>query len=172
MRLLVLALIPLAFFGCRSSKIKVQQEKNWSNPEIHCNVPSITESITQEVGGSELTGNLGLENFCERMGNHFSSSNISASEAEKIYEMILLSGLTLDESFGMPDPNLPQSEARSIADLTNRISILKIDDTTFEIFFKKIGCGISFVWGRFVWPSDPKNLSISTLESWRASFPC
>jgi hypothetical protein len=172
MRLIIIALLPLAIISCRSSKVDVQQQKNWNNPEIFCDVPSITESINQEIGEAEINGNSSLAHFCRRMNDRFSTSNISVSEANKVYELLVLSGLTLDEQLGMPDPNLSQIKDNSISIFSNKIAILKIDDTTFEIFFKKTGCGVTFIWGRFEWPIQPENLSIITLESWRASFPC
>ncbi|MGE0077588.1 MAG: hypothetical protein AB7S48_06995 [Bacteroidales bacterium] len=143
----------------------------WINPTLNCDIPPIVTDIYTTSGESKETSKEGLILFCNRMNERFSKSKLSQSEAIKIYSQVEASGLNLDESFDQPDPNLQESNMYK-PQFKERISVLKINDSTYEIYYIKTGCGKTYFHGKFTYPNNDKKIEITPLEVWRASFPC
>lgn len=162
----------LCILGCNKqvSKEKMQNSE-WINPILECNIPDIATKISEISGDSETTGREGLTSFCDRMNKRFAKSGLNTSEAEKVYQRISDSGLNLDESFGEPDPEVAMPET-SNTKLSQRVAILKVGDSTYEIYYIKTGCGKTYIHGKFTLRNDSQKLNIESLEVWRAAFPC
>lgn len=167
MKSLLLLISTIAILGC--SKLVVNSNPEWDNPSITCEVPDNAEEVVIEFGDCELQGKAGLENFCTRMQKKFIHSNLTPSEASALYRILDESRLNLNESFGEPSPDIINEPK---VDLAQRVSLLKIDETTFEIFFIKIGCGKSFFYGKFIKPMASQTLNLQPIEVWVAPFPC
>ena len=168
-------LVLLSFFcilGCNKqvSKEKMQNQE-WINPRLECNIPDIATKISEVGGDSEKTGKEGLASFCDRMNNRFAKSGLSTSDAAKVYQRISNSGLNLDESFGQPDPAVDIPET-SKTKLTERVAILKVSDSSYEIYYIKTGCGKTYFHGKFTIHDNSQNLNIEPIEVWQAAFPC
>lgn len=145
------------------------QKDHWQNPFIQCEIPPVIEKIFIETGESNLSGEAGIHDFCERMNQRFSQSNLTFSEARDLYQMLAQSGLNLNEAFGMPSPDY---EPPPTEDFTTVAALKRIDDTSFEIFFVKTACGKTYFHGKFNLPENPVDLNIESIEVWRASYPC
>lgn len=170
LKLLTALLIVFFLFGCNvfRSQTMADNGNEWVNPQPRCEVPEVVEDIFLETGESTLEGEAGILDFCQRMQQHFASSNMSSAEARKIYDMLLESGKLQDESFGMPSPDDPQAK---ITDFSTRAAIKKIAEEEYELFIVIRGGGFTYFHGSFKWPQQPLQLQLHPIEVWRASWP-
>ena len=167
MKPLLLLFSTIVIYGC--SKQVVNHNPQWDNPPIVCNIPDNAEEVVIEFGDCEIQGKAGLEDFCERMQKKFADSNLTPNEASALYSILVESGLNLNESFGEPSPNIV---SKPKVGMSQRVSLRKVDETTFEIFYIKVGCGKSYFYGKFIKPMASQALNLQPIEVWVAPFPC
>ncbi len=180
MRFLIAALLVLAIMlpGCKSSRKKMKTAQNqelaiWVNPQILPAYHPAAEGIFMQYPEISDAGmdTAGLEGFCNRMNELFRESGIGYTDALVIYLLLHESGLLANESIGMPDPEEPLVR-ESMDSFQSRVALKRIDENSYEIFYRRTGCGYTYVYGTFVLPSDTHSLSIAPIETWRISVPC
>lgn len=170
LNLFTILLIGCLWSGCKifSCQTKADNANEWNNPPLNCDIPGVADDIFIEEGESSLEGEEGLKDFCSRMQEHFSVSNMSRQEARKVYDLLLDSGKLQDESFDMPSPDDPPAQ---ITDFSSRAAIQKTDDDHYEVFIILSGGGFTYFHGAFKWPQEPQQLQLQPIEVWRASYP-
>ena len=126
------------------------------------------EPIKQYPRASETSYSVSeLEEFCTSIKEKFRCSHASHREAEDFLELLSQHLTIVDGSFGMPSPDFPSGGP---VDLRERVLLRRISGTEWEIFYYKIGCGISYTYSRVL--SDGTNLHIDPIERWSESYPC
>ena len=151
----------------------MQNNTQWENPRISPRDHPGIISIQSDAGGElpEEDAWEALEDFCERMNDRFTNSQMSTEEAMSVYELLYASGVLFNEPVGMPDPELPITE-ESMDSFMQRVALQKITEESFYIFYLKRGCGFTYFYGQFTLPDSPVRLSLNPIEVWRASVPC
>lgn len=147
------------------------------NPTFACPSPRIVEPdaiypYPSKIFPPDTTGAeasiADLTHFCEETLALFAEPNLTVAEAERIYA-VLESALALsDEPYGMPSPDAPASQPIQVQE---RVMLRKTGPATYEVFYTRSGCGLSYHHQRLTEQADGR-VQVQPLETWRENYPC
>lgn len=109
-----------------------------------------------------------LIRFGKKIGLRFSDSGLTVSEADSFYALLERNLNIRDDSFGMPSPN---AHPQGPVDLRKRVMVKRVSQNEYEIFFYRIGCGVSYFYQKVI-VEGGKIISRKNIEHWRESYPC
>lgn len=145
----------------------------WVNPVINLvQHPQIAQFEHQgEMHQENETVMSQLQGFCDRMNEKFSESGLNTDEAAMIYAGLFQGGFIRNEEVGMPDPDNPL-EPESFEDFKSRVAIMVNPQGGYFIFFRRSGCGFSYVFGTLTVEKDTGTIVILPAEVWHTAVPC
>jgi hypothetical protein len=143
----------------------------WQNPSITCGLKQNEDPVKQYPYGDQLGTAAGLEEFCRRMKNRFSRSELTTAEADKVYKILFATSWLREGSYGMPGPGAPPVKPLTLRDYKKRIAIRKVATGSYEVFYSYINCGTNFEYMQLTIGNGKITLE-ERLEGWSGSFPC
>jgi hypothetical protein len=145
--------------------------ERWKNPTISCALKENEVPVKQFPYGNDVGTAAGMQEFCNRMRERFSQSDLSASEAKKVYEALFAAKWLREGSYGMPSPDLPPVKPLTLADYKKRIALRKVGDDSYEVYYSYLNCGTNYEYTQ-VWVAGGKVSRQERLEAWSGSYPC
>lgn len=148
----------------------------WANPLVKCvaqpnEKPMKAYPFDPTLTDEQRKDSAGLVDFCARMQAKFSNSNLNTNEASGIYGVVYSAKVINDGSYGMPSPNAPPIKPLTSSDIKKRMSIKKISDGMYEIFYSQRGCGVSYKNERIKMQNN-KIINQEKIEKWVAASAC
>jgi hypothetical protein len=145
--------------------------ERWKNPVIPCALKENEDPVKQFPYGNDMGTAAGMQEFCNRMQGRFSQSDLSATEAKKVYEALFATKWLREGSYGMPSPDLPPTKPLSLDDYKKRIALRKVNDNSYEVYYSYLNCGTNYEYAQ-VWVTDGKVSRQERLEAWSGLYPC
>ena len=145
--------------------------ERWKNPVISCALKENEDAVKQFPYGNDVGTAAGLQEFCGRMRDRFSQSDLSASEAREVYAALFAAKWLREGSYGMPSPDLPPARPLTLDDYKKRIALRKVDNNSYEVYYAYLNCGTNYEYAR-VWVEGGKVSRQERLEAWSGSYPC
>lgn len=143
----------------------------WRNPVINCGLKPNEDPVKQYPYGDQIGTAAGLEEFCRRMQERFSHSELTTAEADQVYRTLFAAGWLREGSYGMPGPGVTPPKPPTLKDYKGRIAIRKVATDSYEIFYSYTNCGTNFEYMQLT-VANGKIMLQERLEGWSGSFPC
>lgn len=150
-----------------------ESSRIWVNPVINPIQHPQIEQFEHQGESYQENGRVvsQLQAFCDRMNEKFSVSGMEVEEAAMIYAGLFQSGFIRNEEVGMPDPDNPL-EPESFENFKSRVAIMDNAQGGYFIFFRRSGCGFSYVFGTLTVEMATGTIVIQPAEVWRTTVPC
>lgn len=149
-------------------------DEEWKNPEIILKLKPRERAIQQYPFPSnkkDTQENVkGFYEFGERMADRFSKSGMTISEATIVYQIIFKENIVRNGSYSMPSPGKKISQPDG-DDLKEIVSVKKIGEGTYEIFYSYSSCGTRYV-HQVIEIAKGKIIDRNMLERWSGNYPC
>ena len=149
-------------------------QEEWKNPEIILKLKPRERAIQQyplSRNKKDTHENVkGFYEFGERMSDRFSKSGMTISEATIVYQLIFTENIIRNGSYSIPSPGKKISQPDA-EDLKEIVSVKKIEEGTYEIFYSYLSCGTRYV-HQVIVIDEGKIIDRKIVERWSGNYPC